>query len=250
MVFKSYIPILLLFCFSAVSAPYNTGYVSLDIPENWKCKVFGTDHVCHSTLSKKQKEAMIILTAKKAGVFDTFSEFQSFLSKPRQINKTGAASTIPISPKKIFIKKHPWVEGMHLGSEVPNYFTRYVVTVFGNSQTQLSVLVTLSAHKNHYKKYSKDFLKTIYSLQLTNDVDAISSLFKGRGQNESMGNIAAYMGHLIDEEMDTEATDGGEKILGLDFNQWLIALGALAVILIILAVRKRRRKKKSKKSKK
>ena len=57
----------------------------------------------------------------------------------------------------------PWVDGMHDGSEVTGYFTRYMVTV----REKVAVLVTFSAHKEHFSKYSEDFRMAIDSLRVT-----------------------------------------------------------------------------------
>jgi hypothetical protein len=51
---------------------------------------------------------------------------------------------------------------MQKNSEVPNYFTRYVATI----KERIAILVTFSAHRDYYAKYSKDFYNAIMSLRV------------------------------------------------------------------------------------
>ncbi|RYZ85297.1 MAG: outer membrane protein assembly factor, partial [Proteobacteria bacterium] len=50
----------------------------------------------------------------------------------------------------------------HLSSEVQNYFTRYLASIKG----RIAVLVTFSAHKQFYTKYSQDFFKAVSTLRV------------------------------------------------------------------------------------
>lgn len=60
------------------------------------------------------------------------------------------------------INQHTWIDGMHFASEVPNYYTRYLAT----TKDKIAILVTFSAHKAHYAKYSNDFFRAIESLRV------------------------------------------------------------------------------------
>ena len=64
--------------------------------------------------------------------------------------------------KQTKINDHQWVEGLQKGSEIPNYFTRYVATI----KEKIAILVTFSAHADHYALYSKDFFRAIQSLRV------------------------------------------------------------------------------------
>lgn len=238
----------------ATSAPFaeailfQNDYVSFELPENWKCKPFKTDWVCHSIHSSKRKEAMIILTAKETGSLDNLTEYESFLNKPRTV-KTKTGQSFPakiISPgKKVFLNNHPWVDGWYLGSEVPIYYTRYEVTVCCGATPKLAILVTLSAHKDRYSKYSQAFMKAIKSLKISPDINKALSKMRAMGTHESMGNIAAYMGDLIDGELDPEEDYEGDSS-GLDAaTLGVLAAAGLgtAAYLIARRLRKKRRLK-------
>ena len=230
---------------------FQNDYVSFEMPENWKCKPFKTDWVCHSIHSNKRKEAMIILTAKETGSLDNLTEYESFLNKPRSTKtKTGQPSQAKIvSPgKKVFLNNHPWVDGWYLGSEVPLYYTRYEVTVCCGTTPKLAILVTLSAHKDRYSKYSQAFMTAIKSLKISPDINRALSKMRAMGTHESMGNIAAYMGDLIDGELEDEGDAEGEGLFGGMSPAALGGLGAAglgAAAYLLARLRKKRRREKS-----
>ena len=233
---------------------FNTSYVSFEIPENWQCKSFGTDQVCHSTHSQKEKEAMIILTAKIAGTLDTLETYTNFLQQPRE-GLTRAKQSFRskvIHTKKVVINNHFWVDGFHKESEIPSYYTRYIVTTCCQKQeSQLAILVTYSAHVNHYTKYASDFLKSINSLRVLNTQKAIEKM-KSLGTGENLGSISAYMEDLIDDEGIGGKNKGGLNLFGLDATQLalllfiILSLGAYTVI----KIRKKNKKSHTKNRKK
>lgn len=239
------------FLLPAQAKIFNNNYVSFDMPENWKCKSFGTDWVCHSTLSQKKKEAMIILTAKQAGVLDNFQQYKNFLSTPRNnvnVNKKLFTSKV-LHSRQVFINNQPWVDGFHKGSEVPSYYTRYLVTVCcDNSQTKLAILVTYSGHKDHYTKYATSFLKSIKSLRVINSKNF--GKIKGLGSGESIGNVAGYMEGLIEGDLEDEDITKDDSSFSIVQQGIPLGLGALAVITFLIIRRRKSKKKKKNKSKK
>ncbi len=233
---------------------FNTSYVSFEIPENWKCKSFGTDWVCHSTLSKQEKESMIILTAKIAGSLDNFQAYENFLRQPRE-GYTRAKQPFKskvIHTKKVFINNQPWVDSFHKESEIPSYYTRYVVTTCcKNDPSKLAILVTYSAHTNHYTKYASDFLKSINSLRVLNVKKAISKM-KALGTGESLGSVSSYMEDLLDDENFEGDGNREGSFFGLSGFQFgfliLIVLGAIAYIARKKLGNKRKRRKEKRRS--
>ncbi len=186
---------LLLAVFLAVAASepveaalFQNSYVSFELPNNWSCKLDGTEWVCISSYADKSKEAIIILAAKEAGPTDNLPAYLTHLKTPRTlIDKTGKpTSSTVLQVRERQIASHPWVDGMHLGSEIASYYTRYLATV----KDRLAILVTFSAHKQHYTKYSADFLKSIESLRViaTKDLmDPRPKMSQGPTGNETIG---------------------------------------------------------------
>lgn len=145
---------------------FRNAYVSFELPEKtWSCSLEQTEWVCRSGDPKSSREAIIILTAKEVGPTDSLDAYLKHLGSPQPTAfKTQANSTSKIvyPSKLVMINDHNWVDGLHLASEVPNYYTRYLATI----KDKIAVLVTLSAHANHYTRYSKDFFKTVQSLRV------------------------------------------------------------------------------------
>lgn len=158
---------------------FRNAYVSFELPPNWNCKLEGSEWVCENDFSQKTKEAIIILTAKEVGPTDTLPAYLAHLQTPRTISGRGGASAKSqvIHVKERMIGGQMWVDGMHLGSEVGPYFTRYLATI----KDRISILITFSAHKQHYTKYSADFIKAVESLKVVATKDTLGGRDSGPG---------------------------------------------------------------------
>lgn len=164
--------------FQAQSKVWKNAYISFEIPDRWKCVLEQTEWVCRSEDPNEAKEAIIILTAKETGVIDTYNLYEEHLAKPIAANLRGggtALSQVYRKPETMMIQGEKWIDGFHLGSEVQQYFTRYLGTI----RTKISVLVTFSAHKDVYAKYSADFMKAVQSLKVIADKDIIATRENG-----------------------------------------------------------------------
>lgn len=157
------------------------------MPPSWECKLDGTEWICISQYAKQAKEAIIVLTAKEMGPNDSLINYETKLKIPRTLaDKTG--KIVPskvLQVKQRMINNHPWVDSMHLGSEIASYYTRYLATV----KDKIAILVTFSAHQEHYTKYSADFLKAVESLRVVaakDILDAKPSALPQRS-NETIG---------------------------------------------------------------
>ena len=193
--FKSIVcSFVLLTSLSASAELFNNSFISFEIPSNWKCKPFDVTWVCHSKLARKQKEAAIIMVAKEAGTLDTLTQYQSFLKNPRDVREKKTKRMMKskvVHVKQKNINSQPWMDGLHKGSEVPAYFTRYMVTTCcNNSAMKLGILVTLSAKDTHYTKYANKFLKVINSLRVA-DINKTLKEMKSFGQRGRTWAISA-----------------------------------------------------------
>ncbi len=155
-----------LFCQNVQAKVWANAYLNFEIPDRWKCVLEQTEWVCRSEDTKESKEAVIILTAKEADpTTDSFPKYEAHLSNPITVPlRSGGTelSKVYKKPEYIQIQAQRWLDGFHLGSEVPHYFTRYLATI----KESIAVLVTFSAHKDEYAKYSSDFTKAIQSLRV------------------------------------------------------------------------------------
>lgn len=219
---------------------FRNAYIAFEMPESWKCNLEVTEWVCRSDQGNESKEAIIILTAKEVGPTDAFPLYEQHLNKPVPLqSKAGIVdSNILYKAKSVNINDQTWIDGLHLGSEVPNYFTRYLATI----KQKIAILVTLSAHKNYYTRYSQEFFKTVMSLKVVASKDILSKPDLGpiRPGSETLG-PGMVSGSMPGDLADFEAMDGAGGAGGGKNSLVLVAL-ALAAVGLILFLRKRRKK--------
>ena len=143
---------------------FRNAYIAFEMPDDWNCTLEQTEWVCRSTKLPDMKEAIIILTAKEVGPTDSFPMYESHLNSPITANAQPAAtqSKMIYKAKYVQINNQQWLDGLHNGSEVPNYFTRYLATI----KNKIAVLVTFSAHEKFYSKYSTMFHNAIMSMRV------------------------------------------------------------------------------------
>lgn len=152
---------------------FSNAYVSFELPSHWTCKREVSEWVCGSQYRDKSTQAIIVLTAKESGPTDTPQAYKTHLTRSRQTS-SGTPSKV-LHVRERHIKGHVWVDGMHLGSEVNNFYTRYLATVKG----RLAIIVTFSAHKKYYTQYSSDFLRAIESLRVVASKGLLSGKTSG-----------------------------------------------------------------------
>lgn len=216
---------------------FRNAYIAFEMPENWKCNLEVTEWVCRAETGKESREAIIILTAKEVGPTDSFPLYEQHLNNPIKIQlKTGgtAESKIVYKAKSVNVNDQTWVDGLHLGSEVPNYFTRYLAT----TKEKIAILLTLSAHKNHYTKYSQEFFKTVMSLRVIASKNLLSKPDLSSGIRPGSETLGAGIGNAMPTDMlaDEPSDKGGGKSIYI-----LVAL-ALAAAGLYLFIRNRRKK--------
>lgn len=239
MKYRMFLPLaVILLSFSAHAKVFRNAYIAFEMPETWKCNLEQTEWVCRSEQSKESKEAIIVLTAKEVGPTDTLPLYETHLNAPIPIAlKTGgsAESKIVYKSKNVSINDQAWLDSLHLGSEVPNYFTRYLATI----KDKIAILVTFSAHKQYYTKYSQDFFKAVMSLRVIASKNLLAKPDLGplRPGSETLG---APIGSAMPADMyqeNTETGKGGNKTMLLFGALLLAALGAL----IFIRARKKKR---------
>lgn len=228
------------FAVSANAKLFKNSYLSFDLPERWNCSSEGTEWICRSEDQVSSKEAIIIFTAKEVGPSDTIDQYESYLKTPKT-STTEKGQPIQSQVKivqKTSLADQTWVDGLHLSSEIPNYYTRYLATTKG----RIAILVTFSAHVSVYTKYSADFLNAIKSLRViaTPDLFQPKSLVSGDGGEllgaggGGIGMGAGQLGTNLPEP--TKNSGKKEKLFG--FGLVLVALG------VFMFLRLRRKKKK------
>ena len=229
--------VVILLSFTAHAKVFRNAYIAFEMPESWKCNLEQTEWVCRSEQTKESKEAIIILTAKEVGPTDTFPLYEAHLNSPITITSKGITqeSKIVYKAKTVQINDQNWIDSLHMGSEVPNYFTRYLATI----KDKIAILVTFSAHKQFYTKYSQDFFKAVMSLRViaTKNLSARPDLGPIRPGSETLG---APIGSALPADM--YQAEGRQKRA----NKNLLLAGALllAALGVFIFLRAKRKKKK------
>lgn len=229
----------------AFAKTFRNAYVSFELADRWDCTLEQTEWVCRTNPGPTDsREAVIILTAKEVGPSDSLNAYQQHLKTARSIfSRSGQPIQSRIlKVEQRIINQHTWVDGMHEASEVPNYYTRYLAT----TKDKIAVLVTFSAHKNHYSKYSTDFYKAIESLR----VIATKNLMGGAGGAGGVGIPGAGMlgssntGSMgMGDELPEEGSGGGSDTT----TKAAMALAALLLLGGLYLVLGKKKKKPGKK---
>ncbi len=220
----------------ALAKLFRNAYVQFELPANWDCQMEGTEWVCSSKNNIDSKESIIILTAKEAGPQDSFQAYETYLKAPKQIlGQAGKASkSIIKSVRQRKINDVNWVDALHLSSEIPGYYTRYLATI----KDKLAILVTLSAHQKYFTKYSNDYFKAVESLRVVASKDLLSprDLAPLRASGESIGK---NVNPTLPPPTDTENALPSENE-GSSSNTIFIGLGVIlfAVAAYLLLKRK------------
>ncbi len=156
--------ILTVFPSLAYARLFRNSYISFQLPPAWKCKPYSTDWTCTNKYSTAAKQAIIVFTAKEAGPGDTLQNYQEHLSVSKTMPNIGGGTTTSsvLEVQQRMINGQPWIDSMQLSSEVRNYYTRYLATTKNN----IAILVTFTADKSDYTRYSADFINAIGSLRV------------------------------------------------------------------------------------
>lgn len=228
--------LLLIYFFTPAQAKvFQNSYVRFELPSQWQCQMEQTEWICRSTNQQSAREAIIVLTAKEVGPLDTLTAYETYLKKPKVAVGTNGKS-VPAKLKQLNRRKitnHEWVDALLLGSEIPNFYTRYLATV----KSRIAVLVTFTAHQRFYTKYSRDFFNAIQSLQVT----ASDSLLNQRSLRPS-GDDSSLLGYSVggvippDMLAETECLDGQDcsvpdEPMGDDMGDY-----ALILVLLVLGI--------------
>lgn len=221
----------------ATAKQFKNAYISFEIPERWNCVLEATEWVCRSGDSNESKEAIIVLTAKEVGPSDSLQIYENHMRNPiKTTTKTGenVISQVMSPPTQKKINNLLWVDGFHQGSEIQNYYTRYIATI----KEKIAVLVTFSAHKEFYSKYAADFFNAINSLNVIATKNSLQDP-SVQGPGGTLGPISTGSGPGMDIQ-GFETGGAGQK----KNNKFLYIIGAVIFAAVGFLLLMRMKKKK------
>ena len=241
--------ILCFFSLSASAKTFSNQYIQFDLPAGWQCAIEGSEWVCQSENTDRRKEAIIILAAKIRGEQDSLAEYQAYLNKGKTYQLPGGKMQRSEAKytKVKQINNHSWADSLHLASEVPGFYTRYLATV----KEDLGVAVTFSVTKELFTSYQGVFDKVVASLRVFRQKKqnlADLRLGKKNANANFDDEVFAPTDGLSDIGMGRKRKKDGD---GTGTEDLLIYGGiALAVLFALKKLKGGKKGKKSKKNKK
>ncbi len=146
------------------AARFANQFTEFELPPGWQCNLEGAEWVCQSTNDGKKKDAIIVLAAKLKGDQDSLDQYLTHLkaAKSYMSAQNKPVKSDPKYAKNATVNSHAWIDALHLESEIPGFYTRYLATV----KEDIGVLITYSINKNKYQEYIKDFDSMINTLKV------------------------------------------------------------------------------------
>ncbi len=139
-------------------------FVTFEIPDSWECIKIDFQWACRPK-NQVERSALAVIVGKVAGAQDNFDALLRELSAPRTLHKGGSSQVFHARRK--LIGGQDWIESLHLGSELANFYTFYLATV----KDSLGVLISLSTPKDRAKDFNPIFKRLIDSLKLTESAE-------------------------------------------------------------------------------
>lgn len=240
------IMLLVLSVVPAISAKtFTSQFAEFQLPNGWDCALEGSEWVCQSENSDRKKEAIIILAAKYRGEQDSMDQYQAHLKAPKSFTLPGGKTQISEAKSVTLreINSQKWIDSLHLASEVPGFYTRYLATV----KDTLGVAVTFSVAKDHYDAYQDIFEKIIATLKVFDQKGSQAGNWKPKGQESDLLGDGTYIpdtGMRQDIGVAQKKGTGGSQA---DDSMLYIIVGAAAAIFIGMKLKNKKGKKKKKK---
>lgn len=143
---------------------FRTSTYEFALMKGWRCQLDGTEYVCFFNQKERNNPAILVAASKVRGPNDTFEVFSAHLRRPQTVaHESGEQATSKIlRVGRRRIGRYEWVEGIHDGSELPNFRTYYYATV----TSHLAVLITLSAHRDHLQVFEPQFEQMIRTMRI------------------------------------------------------------------------------------
>ncbi|MBT3979909.1 MAG: hypothetical protein HOE90_01070 [Bacteriovoracaceae bacterium] len=175
----------IIFCLpSAFAKRFTSQFCEFELPPGWECSLEGSEWVCQSANKDRKREAIIILAAKTRGKQDSLDQYQAYLKNRKTYSLPGGKTQVsePKYVKSKSISGQQWIDALHLASEVPGFYTRYLATV----KESLGVAVTFSVAKDHYSSYQAVFEKVVQTLRVFAQKQGSLKGVKLKGQDDDL----------------------------------------------------------------
>jgi hypothetical protein len=198
------------------AAKFANQFTEFELPPQWQCNLEGAEWVCQSTNETKKRDAIIVLAAKLKGDQDSLDQYLTYLKAAKTYTSvTGKpVKSDPKYAKTANINGHAWVDALHLESEIPGFYTRYLATV----KQDIGVLVTYSINKNKYQQYLEDFETMVKTLKVFRKAGGInvapqsSNLFQNAQIPTNIGTETVFPGAQVQGGAEAKPTAPKQKL--------------------------------------
>ena len=229
--------------FTAQGARFTNQYCEFELPSGWQCALEGSEWVCQSENKDRKKEAIIILAAKIRGEQDDLDQYQAYLKETKTFTLPGGKKQVSEAKyaKASTINDHRWIDALHLASEVPGFYTRYLATV----KEDLGVAVTFSVGKDYYASYQPIFDKVVATLRVFRQKDVDVGSFKLKKQDENLLDDTTFIPDELDKHnINQKKRQGAGGFFDDSSNILIVIIGAVVVLFVIMKRKKKGKKKK------
>lgn len=213
-------------------------YTEFELPAGWVCELEGSEWVCQSSNADRKKEAIIILAAKIRGEQDALDKYQTYLKETKIYTLPGGKRQVSESKyvKINSINDQRWVDALHLASEVPGFYTRYLATV----KEDLGVAVTFSVSKEHYAAYQTIFDKIIASMRVFRQKKVDLAELRVKDKDKDLLEGVTYIPDNVESnDMSVRKTKSKGSMAGENLPLFLL-IGAAVIGFIIIKKRKKK----------
>ena len=224
---------------------FQSKYCEFELPPGWECALEGSEYVCQSENVDRKKESIIILAAKIRGEQDTLDQYMSYLKQTKEYTIPGGKKQISEAKntKLTKINEQQWVDALHLASEVPGFYTRYLATV----KEDLGIAVTFSVTKDQYSAYLPMMDKMIASLKVFRQKKAdIADLRNGKKADENFEDATFNPNVGVDLQVNKtkKRAEGGGEDEDLIYLLAVLLIGG--IVFVIMKNKKKDNKDKKK----
>ena len=148
----------------ANAAKFANQFTEFELPPQWQCTLEGAEWVCQNTNDAKKKDAIIVLAAKLKGDQDSLDQYLAYLKAPKTYTSARGKAVKSEAKYAKFtnLNGQAWIDSLHLESEIPGFYTRYLATV----KQDIGVLITYSIAKSKYAQYLNDFEGIVKTLKV------------------------------------------------------------------------------------
>lgn len=155
------------------SAKFSNQFVEFELPPQWQCNLEGAEWVCQSLNAAKKRDAIVVLAAKIKGNQDSLDQYLTYLKGSKSFTNflNRPMKSDPKYARTTNINGQDWVDSLHYESEIPGFYTRYLVTV----KQDIGVLVSYSINKAKYQQYLDDFDTMIKTLRVFRKAGGINT---------------------------------------------------------------------------